>query len=83
MSWLTVSNALEKSKKSPKTQLPLLSKETKESIRYVIARFVEYPSLNPNWYSKSILCDETKSSKRLYINFSRIFEKSVNTETGL
>ena len=55
LSWLTVSKALEKSRKTPHVMRLLSIEVLRMSVISKIASSVEWSFLNPNWYLNKIL----------------------------
>ena len=56
ISWLTVSKALEKSRKTPHVMRLLSIEVLRMSVISRIASSVEWSFLNPNWYLNKMLC---------------------------
>ena len=48
-----------------------------------MAIYVEWNFLKPNWYENSIECASRNFMSRLYITFSKTFDKEHSKETGL
>ena len=82
MSWFTVSNALEKSRNSPRTYLPFSRAFDILSTGQIKARSGEWPRRNPNWYRYSNLYLLINDNNLVYMRFSSILENKGNTDTG-